>query len=436
MLIFTVLQPTGDSPVKRSFWVFICVFIGSAAFFGQDPQARPTVTGARVGQHADATRFVLDLSENTAFRIYTLADPYRLVLDLPGARWALDEKILALHQGLIETIRFGQFQTDIARIVVDLNGPAAVRRAFILPPGDSRKYRLVIDLNKIAEKSFRPSTLGSVELFSPVTSLREPRLPGGGEAAKLTLVLPPDNPKPILKLRAETVIHTKSRLIVIDPGHGGADPGAVASGGIYEKNITLAAAKALEVLLGEFGHKAILSRRTDKYLSLAARVQAAQERNADLFISIHADNHSNSRIRGASVYTLSEKASDAETEALAQRENEVDALFDVNFSREYDEELRKILISLVQRTTMTCAAKFAGELIPELEKTTKLLGRTHRFAGFRVLKAPNVPSVLVEMGYLSNGKDRGMLLSVKGRYALMRRVAEAIDSYFTIHETC
>jgi N-acetylmuramoyl-L-alanine amidase len=141
-------------------------------------------------------------------------------------------------------------------------------------------------------------------------------------------------------------------------------------------------------------------------------------------------------VRGASVYTLSEKASDAETEALAQRENEVDALFDVNFSQEYDEELRKILISLVQRTTMTCAAKFAGELIPELGKSTKLLGRTHRFAGFKVLKAPNVPSVLVEMGYLSNRKDRSMLLSEKGRYALMNRVATAITSYFIVHETC
>ncbi|MDP7343929.1 MAG: N-acetylmuramoyl-L-alanine amidase, partial [Alphaproteobacteria bacterium] len=150
----------------------------------------------------------------------------------------------------------------------------------------------------------------------------------------------------------------------------------------------------------------------------------------------HADKHSNSRIRGASVYTLSEKASDAETEALAQRENEVDALFDVNFSQEYDEELRKILISLVQRTTMTCSAKFAGELIPELGKSTKLLGRTHRFAGFRVLKAPNVPSVLVEMGYMSNGKDRKMLLSVAGRYALMRRVAEAIEGFFSRHGSC
>ena len=155
-----------------------------------------------------------------------------------------------------------------------------------------------------------------------------------------------------------------------------------------------------------------------------------------MFISLHADKHQNPSVRGASVYTLSEKASDAEAEALAARENEVDSLFDVNNSEAYAEDVRKILISLVQRTTMTCSAKFAGELIPELRKSTKLLGRTHRFSGFRVLKAPNVPSVLVEMGYMSNIKDRKMLVSESGRYALMRRVVQAIEGYFSRHEGC
>lgn len=422
--------------MKRSFWLFLGVLTVSAALFSHSLQARPTIKGARVGQFADATRFVLDLSENTAFRIYTLADPYRLVLDLPGAGWALGDKSLALHQGLVDTVRFGQFQSETARIVVDLNAPAEVNQAFILPPGKSKDFRLVIDLDEVARQSFRPSTLGSVKYAEPLTSLRQPRPPEQEQTVKLALILPPDKPKPAQARRTSTANPAAARLIVIDAGHGGADPGAVASSNIYEKHITLPAAKALQLLLDERGFKAVLSRRSDKYLSLAARAQAAQDMEADLFVSLHADTHSNSKVRGASVYTLSEKASDAETEALAQRENEVDAMFDVNFSQEYDEELRKILISLVQRTTMTCSAKFAGELIPELGKSTKLLGRTHRFAGFRVLKAPKVPSVLVEMGYLSNSKDRRMLLSKKGRYDLMNRVASAITSYFVLHETC
>jgi N-acetylmuramoyl-L-alanine amidase len=416
--------------------LFFCVLTLLTTLFNAASEARPAIKGARVGQHADSTRFVLDLSENTAFRIFTLAKPYRLVLDLPGAGWEFYQKSLMLHQGLVESVRFGQFQAETARIVVDLNAPARVNRAFILPPGKSQDFRLVIDIGEVASKSFQPSSLGSVKAAKMVASVQQPRSERKAESAEiiddtvLALVLPPNIPKP------SSGRNFRARLIVIDAGHGGADPGAIAGTDIYEKNITLAAARALQVLLDEFGHKTVLSRSSDIYLSLAERAQGAQDRDADLFISLHADKHSNSKIRGASVYTLSEKASDAETEALAHRENEVDALFDVNFSQEYDEELRKILISLVQRSTMTCSAKFAGELIPELGKSTKLLGRTHRFAGFRVLKAPKVPSVLVEMGYLSNKSDRRMLLSEKGRYALMNRVAGAIDSYFVNHDTC
>ena len=416
--------------------LFFCVLTLLTTLFNAASEARPAIKGARVGQHADSTRFVLDLSENTAFRIFTLAKPYRLVLDLPGAGWEFYQKSLMLHQGLVESVRFGQFQAETARIVVDLNAPARVNRAFILPPGKSQDFRLVIDIGEVASKSFQPSSLDSVKAAEMVASVQQPRSERKAESAEiidgtvLALVLPPNIPKP------SSGRNFRARLIVIDAGHGGADPGAIAGTDIYEKNITLAAARALQVLLDEFGHKTVLSRSSDIYLSLAERAQGAQDRDADLFISLHADKHSNSKIRGASVYTLSEKASDAETEALAHRENEVDALFDVNFSQEYDEELRKILISLVQRTTMTCSAKFAGELIPELGKSTKLLGRTHRFAGFRVLKAPKVPSVLVEMGYLSNKSDRRMLLSEKGRYALMNRVAGAINSYFVNHDTC
>jgi N-acetylmuramoyl-L-alanine amidase len=416
--------------------LFFCVLTLLTTLFNAASEARPAIKGARVGQHADSTRFVLDLSENTAFRIFTLAKPYRLVLDLPGAGWEFYQKSLMLHQGLVESVRFGQFQAETARIVVDLNAPARVNRAFILPPGKSQDFRLVIDIGEVASNSFQPSSLSSVKAAEMVASVQQPRSERKAESAEiiddtvLALVLPPNIPKP------SSGRNFRARLIVIDAGHGGADPGAIAGTDIYEKNITLAAARALQVLLDEFGHKTVLSRSSDIYLSLAERAQGAQDRDADLFISLHADKHSNSKIRGASVYTLSEKASDAETEALAHRENEVDALFDVNFSQEYDEELRKILISLVQRSTMTCSAKFAGELIPELGKSTKLLGRTHRFAGFRVLKAPKVPSVLVEMGYLSNKSDRRMLLSEKGRYALMNRVAGAIDSYFVNHDTC
>jgi N-acetylmuramoyl-L-alanine amidase len=422
--------------VIRFWWVFICVLTLFMAVFGQTVHAKPIVKGARVGQHENATRFVLDLSETVPFRIFTLKDPYRLVVDLIGAGWALDDSQLALNSGLINAIRFGQFQTETARIVVDLRAPAEVTQAFILPPGKSTDYRLVIDLSQVTENSFAPSVTNST---ATTQSAATPRQSGNQNDPAVTAtastaahgILLPAPPRPNLK-----PFSRRPFLIIVDAGHGGADPGAVAENGTFEKNVTLAAARALEVMLIERGYNVVLSRRGDEYLSLSARTELAQKKNADLFISLHADRHKNRAVRGASVYTLSEKASDAETEALAARENEVDSLFDVNNSEAYEEDVRKILISLVQRTTMTCSAMFAGELIPELKKTTKLLGRTHRFAGFRVLKAPNVPSVLVEMGYMSNVKDRKILSSEAGRYAFMRSVVRAIEGYFLRHENC
>jgi N-acetylmuramoyl-L-alanine amidase len=404
------------------------------ASFVNSAQARSAITGARAGETGNATRFVLDLSESVPFRIYTLADPYRLVLDIEGASWALDATQLTLDRGLVGALRYGQFQSETARIVVDLKAPATVNQAFILPPGTSPHYRLVIDLGETAGASFHPATLSSVEAARAAPAAPESAAPEEADVQTATAVahgIPlPAPPRPKAKKRPG------EWLIVIDPGHGGADPGAIGSDGSYEKHITLAAAKVLEIMLAGRGYKVLLSRRTDKYLSLAARVEYAQSRKADLFISLHADRHESAKVRGASIYTLSEQASDAEAAALAARENDVDTLFGVDGTEHYEEDVRQILISLVQRTTMTCSAKFAGTLIPELEKTTKLLGRTHRFAGFRVLKAPDVPSVLVEMGYMSNGQDRKMLSSKKGRHALMLRVAEAVDMYFARHAAC
>ena len=420
----------------RFLWVFISVLTLLTLAFGQAVEARSTVTGARVGQHENATRFVLDLSEKVPFRIHTLANPYRLVVDLFGAGWALDGNQLALNRGLVGSLRYAQLHTETARIVINLRAPARVNQAFILPPGNSADYRLVIDLGQVGRNEFRPATLSSATAIQPVAPRAEPGDQSGTQQSVAAAAVAPSIPKPAPPRPSLMPITTKPHLIVIDPGHGGADPGAIAGNGIYEKDVTLAAANALEFMLIELGHEVVVSRRGDKYLSLSARTEIAQQQNADLFISLHADKHKNRNIRGASVYTLSEKASDAETEALANRENAVDSLFDVNNSEEYEEDVRQILISLVQRTTMTCSAKFAGELISELKKSTKLLGRTHRFAGFRVLKAPNVPSVLVEMGYMSNVKDRKMLLSEAGRYALMRRVARAIEEFFSRHETC
>jgi N-acetylmuramoyl-L-alanine amidase len=221
------------------------------------------------------------------------------------------------------------------------------------------------------------------------------------------------------------------RVVAVDAGHGGQDPGAIGLNDLPEKSITLSAARELKRQLEATGrYKVVMTRERDVYISLAKRVEIARAASAELFISLHADKHDNARVRGASVYTLSETASDAETEAYAKRENSSDLVAGIDLAEKYDEEVARILISLVQQSTMNCSAVFASSLVKQLKKQSRVLQRPHRFAGFRVLKAPDMPSVLVELGYLSNKSDEKMLVNSNQRSRLLKAVVLAVNSYF------
>ena len=203
----------------------------------------------------------------------------------------------------------------------------------------------------------------------------------------------------------------KSKVVVIDPGHGGRDSGAVGKFKILEKNVTLEVAKKLKKRCDKSSTlKCFLTRNNDTYISLRNRIKFARKKKADLFISLHADYNTKSRVRGISFYTLSEKASDKEAAALARRENQSDLIVGLDLSDE-SKEVRNILIDLTQRDTMNQSSVFVNTLINELKRNFNLLQRTHRFAGFAVLKAPDIPSVLIEMGYLSNSKDAKLLVN-------------------------
>jgi N-acetylmuramoyl-L-alanine amidase len=219
-------------------------------------------------------------------------------------------------------------------------------------------------------------------------------------------------------------------VVAIDAGHGGQDPGAISLSGAYEKQITLAMARALrEELKTLHRYKAVLTRNSDRFIRLRDRIAIAHAAGADLFISLHADTVQSSTVRGLSVYTLSERASDAEAAALAERENKVDLIGGIKLAGETP-EVTNILIDLIQRETMNDSSQVASMLVSELDEETLLLPRTHRFAGFAVLKAPDVPSVLIELGYLSNPADERLLLSSKHRRKLAQGIARAIDGYF------
>lgn len=219
-------------------------------------------------------------------------------------------------------------------------------------------------------------------------------------------------------------------VVVIDPGHGGVDPGAIGVSGIYEKYITLAVARELKAALEKNGrYKVFLTRDRDIFIRLRDRVAIGRQYNADLFISLHADSVANPQLKGLSVYTLSQNASDSEAQALADKENKADLIAGIDLSHE-SADVANILIDLAQRETMNRSAGFAGGVVDEVGRDQTLLGNTHRFAGFAVLKAPDVPSVLIEMGYLSNETEERNLRQPDYRAKLAKGISRAVDRFF------
>jgi N-acetylmuramoyl-L-alanine amidase len=221
-----------------------------------------------------------------------------------------------------------------------------------------------------------------------------------------------------------------ARVVVIDPGHGGVDPGAISTSGAREKDVTLAMARRVRTELQAIGgYRVVLTRDRDEFIRLRHRVQKARKAGASVFLSLHADILNDPSTRGLSVYTLSEKASDAEASALADRENKADLIAGVNLARQAP-DVASILFDLAQRETMNRSVRLAIQLVQGLQKETLLLPRSHRFAGFAVLKAPDVPSVLIELGYLSNPVENTLLQDPRYRARLARSIARGVDAYF------
>jgi N-acetylmuramoyl-L-alanine amidase len=245
------------------------------------------------------------------------------------------------------------------------------------------------------------------------------------------LPIPP--PKPDINPGSKGEGGEEKPLVVIDAGHGGIDPGAIGTTGLEEKTITLAVALAVrDQLLATGDYRVLLTRDDDRYIRLRDRFEIARGAGAKLFVSLHADSHDDSGTRGASVYTLSEKASDKETAALAARENEADQLVQIDPSVQ-DPMVGNILLDMRRWDTLKNSAAFAEDMVKQLGRDTRLLRNTHRSAGFAVLKAPDVPSILIELGYLSNGKDEKLLNGTRHQAVLAAAIVRGIEEYFRKH---
>ena len=350
-----------------------------------------TIKDVRTGQQNDGIRIVLDGTEDFDYDAFLLDSPNRLGIDLKNATVSGSPKVA--KNRLISDFRVGN-KPDIKgkRLVFDINNNVNIKKKFTIEPQAGQKnWRLVIDLSS--------------------QGLSDP------------------SPKSNLKNAYSGAVKRK-KIVVLDPGHGGKDPGAIGrSYRTYEKNITLSMGKELKKQLEAKGFKVYMTRSTDIFIPLRKRVAIARSYHADLFISIHADSAANRSARGLSVYTLSETASDKEAAALAERENKADIIDGMDFS-DNSPEINDVLISLSQNDSRNKSSKFAGYVVNEMRQKVKLVSNAHKFAGFAVLKAPDIPSVLIELGYLSNYTEEKSLRQPAYRRKLGEAITKSVVRYF------
>lgn len=372
---------------------------------------------ARLGGDAQRTRFVTVLSRKVKFAIRTLADPYRVIIDLSDVKLNLPSGRGKESKGLVKGYRYGRVEPYGVRIILDVKSPVLVEKASIWPAKDGSPPRLVVELTKTDRKTFLVKQRARMN-----SSAAARRVSKGGKSG-------PSSVKPKRKKTAKS-----KPVIVIDPGHGGIDPGAVSKAGLKEKDIVFAFAIALRNKLRKSGrYKVIMTRKVDSYIPLRKRVDIGRKNNADLFISIHADSLAGryaKSVAGATVYTLSEKASDDEAKSLATKENRSDIIAGVELPSQ-SSDVTNILIDLAQRETKNLSIGFADTLLASMKGKTKIRKKGRRYAGFRVLKAPDVPSVLIELGYMTHPEDFKRLKSPKWRAKVAGAVAQAADTYFS-----
>jgi N-acetylmuramoyl-L-alanine amidase len=364
-------------------------------------------TDLRIGGDDKQTRFVVDLNRKIDLAAFTLADPYRVVVDLPQVNFKLSAKTGTQSRGLVKAFRYGLIMQGGSRIVLDTKGPVRIEKAFVLDAAEGQPARLVLDLAAIDRAAFmRNISLQTRSTHNTGAKPSEPPAKADGDVRP---------------------------LIVVDPGHGGIDNGTKGSGGEMEKDIVLAFSQVLREKLESAGkYRIAITRSDDSFIPLSERVRFARTRGAALFISIHADAlpRKEGLAEGATVYTLSETASDAEAARLAEAENKADVIAGVDLTAEPN-DVANILVDLAQRETKTFSMQFARTVVDELKGAARMHKQPLKSAGFKVLTAPDVPSVLIELGYMSTRDDLKQLNSPAWRARTAQAVVKAVETFFT-----
>jgi len=394
------------------------------------------------------TRFEAVLSADVGYTATVLPDPYRVIIDLANVSFDIPPGAGRKSKGLVKSVRYGIIDEGRSRIVIDTAGPVLITKSKLIAAKGKQKSRISLELMSISEGVFQAAFAQDhlpVKKAEPVAKVAA-ILPGdivGSVTAAPDLQEKPVSPTPVLKPILKPIAKAKpnpqvvkptradgKKVVVIDPGHGGIDPGAVAPSATKEKEVVLAFAKALKQQMDKTGrHHVVLTRSDDSFVSLKDRVALARKEGADLFIAIHADTVRGASATGTTIYTLSETASDAEAEALAQKENRADVIAGIDLGQQ-NVDVADILIDLVHRESRNQATVFSRAALKHFKPVTKMTGKPLRSAGFTVLKAPDVPSILIELGFLSSAKDVERMTSPAWQNTLANALADAIDGYF------
>jgi len=373
----------------------------AAAAANGKPADLAIAAGVELAGESGKTRFTVTLSKPVQVRAYVMERPDRVIVDLPELSFHLPADAGRERTGLVASYRYGLFAPGRSRMVIDLAQPAQVTRADVLENPRDGSALLTVELTRTDRDSFRRAAEAAV------------------------------SPRPVAIASMADAGTDRRPVIMLDPGHGGTDPGAAAGNGMFEKEIVFSFAGRLKKRLESDGrYRVLLTRDQDMFVPLGDRVRIARAAKADLFISIHADSISGGQdVRGLTVYTGSERASDADSARLADRENRADAAAGAESSDAADEVL-DILQDLTLRETRALSHGFATRLVGELETVSRLNKNPHRQAGFRVLRAHDIPSVLVELGYLTSRKDFDQLMSDEWRDRATAAIGAAIDRFF------
>jgi N-acetylmuramoyl-L-alanine amidase len=385
----------------------------------------PVASDARIAGDDKQTRFILDLDRKIDARAFVLADPYRVVVDIPQTTFNLPAGSGTSGRGLIRSFRYGMVMPGASRVVFDLTGPSRIDKSYVLDGANDQPPRLIVELSAVDRAAFKAA---SVQQAS-VQQTQDKQ--AGDKETRLRPAILADAAPDSTGATPVKAIDTRP-VIVLDPGHGGIDNGTVAESGENEKDIVLDFAKALRDRIEKSGkYRVVMTRSDDTFVPLGDRVKIARNQTAALFVSIHADAlpKSEGDAQGATIYTLSDKASDAEAAALAETENKADAIAGINLTEE-PTDVADILIDLTQRETRAFSNRFAKTLFNEMKSVARMHKNPLKSAGFKVLKAHDVPSVLIELGYVSNKDDLQHLVSEGWRSKTVGSVNTAVDAFF------